>query len=156
MPVDVSYTRIAGGFAEGNAVIRADALDRARDTLRRGSTIRIAVVGASNDPQKYGNVIVNKLKSRGYTVLPVNPREKTIAGLPVHRSLSDIEGTVDIVDVVTPPPVTRGVLEEAARLGLPMVWLQDGSFDEDVLAYAREAPFETVHDACIMVVTAAL
>ena len=60
-------------------------------------------------------------------------------------------GPVHIVNVVTPPAVTKGVLEEAARLGLPAVWLQDGSYDEEVLEVAAKAPFRTVHEACIMV-----
>lgn len=118
---------------------------------RRGRATRIAVVGASNDPAKYGNVIVRDLAAKGYTVRPVNPREREIAGLPAFRSLSELPGPVEIVTLVTPPAVTRGVLEEAARLGLPAVWLQDGSWDEEVLAFARAAPFRTVYQACIMV-----
>ena len=53
--------------------------------------------------------------------------------------------------MVTPPPVTKGVLAEAARLGLPAVWLQDGSYDDSVLELATKAPFKTVYEACIMV-----
>jgi uncharacterized protein len=130
-------------------------LDEAKSLLRRTAT-RIAVVGASNDPAKYGNIIVNDLKSRGYTVLPVNPKEATIAGLPVYRSLADVPKPVDIVDVVTPPPVTRQVLKDAGAAGMPLVWLQDGSFDEAVLEEAKTAPFKTVHHACIMVVARAV
>ena len=118
---------------------------------RRGPDTRIAVVGASNDPAKYGNVIVRNLAAKGYTVLPVNPREKEIAGLPAFASLSAVPGPVHIVNVVTPPGVTKGILDEAARLGLPAVWLQDGSYDDAVLEAAAEAPFRTVHEACIMV-----
>lgn len=128
------------------------ALDEAKAALRRGPATRIAVVGASNDPGKYGHVIVNRLKSHGYQVLPVNPKEATIAGLPAYRSLADVPKPVDIVDVVTPPAVTLNVLKDAAAAGLPLVWLQDGSFDDAVIEAATAAPFKTVHDACIMVV----
>lgn len=122
------------------------------ETLRnKTSATRIAVVGASNDPSKYGNVIVKNLAAKGYTVLPVNPKEKTIAGLPAYPDLASVPRPVHIVDVVTPPPVTKGVLEEAARLGLPAVWLQDGSYDDAALAVAVGAPYKTVYEACIMV-----
>jgi uncharacterized protein len=114
---------------------------------------RIAVVGASTNPEKYGNIIVNNLKGRGYTVLPVNPKAETIAGLTVFPSLDAVERPVHIVNIVTPPPVTLKVLQKVAALGLPAVWLQDGSFDEAVLEYAASAPFKTVYDACIMVVS---
>lgn len=118
---------------------------------RKTAATRIAVVGASNDPSKYGNVIVRNLSAKGYTVLPVNPREKEIAGLPAFPDLASVPGPVHLVDVVTPPPVTRRVLEEAARLGLPAVWLQDGSYDDAALAVAAAAPYKTVYEACIMV-----
>lgn len=118
---------------------------------RRGPETRIAVVGASNHPEKYGNVIVRNLAGKGYTVLPVNPRETEVAGLAAYPGLAAVPGPVHIVAVVVPPHVTKGVLEEAARLGLPAVWLQDGSFDDAVLDAAAAAPFRTVWDACIMV-----
>lgn len=125
-----------------------DVFDRLRS---RGPETRIAVVGASNDPAKYGNVIVKNLAAKGYTVLPVNPREKEIAGLPAYPDLASVPGPIHIVDVVTPPAVTKGILAEAARLGLPAVWLQDGSYDDDALEAAAAAPFRTVYEACIMV-----
>ena len=122
------------------------------ETLRRrGPGTCIAVVGASNDPAKYGNIIVRNLAGKGYTVLPVNPKEKEIAGLPAYPNLASVPGPVHIVDMVTPPAVSKGVLDEAARLGLPAVWLQDGSYDDAVLDVAAKASFKTVYEACIMV-----
>lgn len=118
---------------------------------RRGPGTRIAVVGASNNPAKYGNVIVRNLAGKGYTVLPVNPRETEIAGLPAWPNLAAVPMPIDIVDIVTPPAVTKTILEEAARLGLPAIWLQDGSYDDAALAIAAMAPFRTVYEACIMV-----
>ena len=118
---------------------------------RRGPETRIAVVGASNDPGKYGNIIVKNLAAKGYTVLPVNPHEKEIAGLPAFPSLAAAPGPVHLVNVVTPPAATKGVLEEAARLGLAAVWLQDGSWDDAALEVAAKGPYRTVYDACIMV-----
>ncbi len=118
---------------------------------RRGPGTRIAVAGASRDPAKYGNIIVRNLVDKGYTVLPVNPKEDVIEGLPVAHTVADLEKPVDILVVVTPPPVTLGVLRQAAEAGLPAVWLQDGSFDDAVLEAAERARFKTVHHACVMV-----
>ena len=129
----------------------APALEEAMALLRSTAT-RIAVVGASNDPSKYGNIIVKNLVGHGYQVLPVNPKEATIAGLRAFRSLENVPRPIHIVDVVTPPAVTRHVLADAAAAGIGLVWLQDGSFDDAVLAEAAAAPFKTVHHACIMVV----
>ena len=121
---------------------------------RKTPETRIAVVGASGDPGKYGNIIVRNLSGKGYTVIPVNPKAATIEDLAVAHSLAEVEHPVDLVVMVTPPAVTLGVLKEVARLGLPAVWLQDGSFDDAVLEYTRTAPFQTVHHACVMVVSA--
>jgi uncharacterized protein len=121
-------------------------------SLLRSTNTRIAVVGASNDPSKYGNIIVKNLMAHGYQVLPVNPKEATIAGLPAYRSLADVPQPIDIVDVVTPPAVTHRVLEDASKAGIGLVWLQDGSFDQAVIEAAEASPFKTVHHACIMVV----
>ena len=122
------------------------------DRLRqRGPETRIAVVGASNHPEKYGNVIVRNLAGKGYTVLPVNPHETEIAGLPAWPNLEAVPGPVHIVNVVVPPPVTLEILAKVERLGLPAVWLQDGSFDDACLEAAAKAPYRTVYDACIMV-----
>lgn len=118
---------------------------------RRGPETRIAVVGASNHPEKYGNVIVKNLAAKGYTVLPVNPHETEIAGLPAYANLEAVPAPVHIVNVVTPPAVTKGVLEKASKLGLPAVWLQDGSYDAAALEVAAKAPYRTVYEACIMV-----
>ncbi len=120
---------------------------------RKTAETRIAVVGASNNPEKYGNIIVKNLLGKGYTVLPVNPKESTIAGLAVSADLASLEQPVHILNIVTPPPVTLGVLAKAAELGFAGVWLQDGSYDDAVLDYLAGAPFKTVYDACIMVVS---
>jgi hypothetical protein len=120
---------------------------------RKGPETRIAVVGASSNPAKYGNIIVRNLADKGYTVLPINPKEPEIAGLPAYSSLAVAPAPIDIVAMVTPPPVTLAVLREIAALGLPAVWLQDGSFDDAALAFVHGAPFKTVYDACIMVVS---
>jgi predicted CoA-binding protein len=119
----------------------------------RGPETRIAVVGASNNPAKYGNVIVRNLAGKGYTVLPVNPHETTIAGLAAYPTLGAAPPPIHLVSVVTPPEDTLIILKEAAELALPAVFLQEGSFDDAVLDFAARAPFKTMYDACIMVVT---
>lgn len=120
---------------------------------KKGPQIHIAVVGASTNPQKYGNIIVNNLKTKGYTVYPVNPKAEEIAGLKVFHSLAEVPRPVEVVNVVTPPPVSLKVLEEADRLGFPLIWFQEGSFDEKVLQALEKTRIEGIVEACIMVVT---
>lgn len=119
--------------------------------ILQNRSARIAVVGASNAPHKFGNIITRDLMEHGYTVIPVNPNETTVEGLRAYPTLMDVPKPIDIVNVVTPPEVTREILEDAATAGCALVWLQEGSFDDAVLEDVESAPFETIYDECIMV-----
>ena len=111
---------------------------------------RFAIVGATDNPQKYGNQIVKSLKSRGYEVYPVNPKLKELEGLTCYSSLADIPVKVDIVDFVVPPAVTEEILKECKELGLSRIWLQPGSESERAIAFCRENNLKVVHDVCVM------
>lgn len=126
----------------------------------KGAGVRIAVLGASNDAAKYGNIIVRNLTGHGYTVLPVNPKEATIAGLKAYATVGDVPRPVHVVNFVTPPAVSTRLVAECAAAGLSNLWFQEGSFDEATLAAARAArtpagvPMAIESGACIMVVAA--
>jgi len=118
----------------------------------RASGLPIAVAGASRDPNKYGHIIVRYLAGRGYTVSPIRPSAPAIAGLPAFPSLSALPGPVEIVDVVTPPAVSRKILAQAEALGLPVLWFQDGSWDEQLRPALDASPVLCILGACVMVV----
>jgi hypothetical protein len=124
------------------------------DMLKKKDTAGpIAVVGASSNPEKYGNIIVANLTGKGYAVVPVNPKEAEINGLPSVAGVSELPGDTALVVFVVPPKVTLGILHELAKTDIQAVWFQDGSFDEKVLAFAEVRFPYVVHHACIMVVT---
>lgn len=115
----------------------------------------IALVGATNDSKKYGNIIFRDLRKKNYTVYPVNPRATTVEGETAYRSLEDLvaEKTVGLVVYVIPPKMTLEGLKVAESLGLKKVWVQPGAGDETVRAYLDEHGFEYLMDACVMVQT---
>jgi len=121
---------------------------------RRGAAARIAVVGASNNPQKYGNRIVKFLLAKGYEVVPVNRKESRVEGVRAYPSLLDVEEEVALVNFVVPPRATMAVLGQLDGSSIDTVWFQDGSFDEQTIDYARTHFRNVVYDACIMVVAA--
>jgi predicted CoA-binding protein len=112
---------------------------------------RFAVVGATDNPQKYGNMIVKNLVGRGYEVYPVNPRLKEVEGLVCYPGVADIPVMVDVVDFVVPPAVTLEVLKECKELGLDRIWLQPGSESEAAISYCHDNNLKVVHGACVMV-----
>ncbi len=115
--------------------------------------VTIAVVGANDDPGKYGSVIYRDLKSKGYDVYPVNPNRSTVDGDPAFASLGDLPEPASIVNFVVPPEVSLQVLEEAAQLGYRLVWMQPGSSSPEVRRYIEGNGFDSLIDACIMVQT---
>ncbi|MFC1925533.1 CoA-binding protein [Chloroflexota bacterium] len=112
---------------------------------------RFAVVGATDNPQKYGNQIVKNLKSRGFKVYPVNPGLKEIEGLECFPSLADIPFKVDVVDFVVPPKITEEILKQCKELKLSRIWLQPGSESEKAIAFCNENKLKLVHSVCVMI-----
>jgi predicted CoA-binding protein len=115
----------------------------------------IALVGATNDSTKYGNIIFRDLRKKNYTVYPVNPQATTVEGEPAYKNLTALasEKSIGLVVYVIPPKLTLAGLKEAESLGLKRVWIQPGAGDEAVRAYLDEHGFEYLMDACVMVQT---
>lgn len=111
-----------------------------------------AVVGANQDPQKYGNMIYRKLRTRGYEVYAVNPLYETVEGDKCYKNLSELPKVPEVIDMVVSPKRGRPVLQEAARLGIRYVWLQPGTYDDELLKQIEDLGLEAVR-ACVLVAT---
>jgi predicted CoA-binding protein len=111
---------------------------------------KFAVIGATNNPEKYGNRIFKNLTKRGYEVYPVNPNLKEIEGVKCYPTLSDVPVRVDVVDFVVPPNVTESILKECKKLGLDNIWLQPGSESDAAITYCRDNNFKVVYGTCVM------
>ncbi len=111
---------------------------------------RFAVVGATNNPEKYGNQIVKNLIKRGYEVFPVNPRLTELEGIKCYASLADIPVKAEVVDFVVPPQVTEETLKQCLELGLDHIWLQPGSESDKAIAFCHDHKLKVVHSVCVM------
>jgi redox-sensitive bicupin YhaK (pirin superfamily)/predicted CoA-binding protein len=109
----------------------------------------IAMVGASNNPQKPSHRIFKQLLAAGYHMIPVNPNESEVLGQPAVKSLADIEERVDIVDVFRRSEDTPEIAEEAVKLGAKALWLQLGVANEQAASRALHAGLAVVMDTCI-------
>lgn len=110
----------------------------------------VAVVGASANRRKFGNKAVRAFSAQGYHVIPVNPHETSIEGLPAVRSVADISGPVDMVSIYVPPAITLTVLDDLAEKEVGEVWLNPGSDDVAVVSRARALGLEVIQ-ACSIV-----
>lgn len=111
-----------------------------------------AVVGANQNPEKFGNKIYRKLRRKGYQVYAVNPRYKEIEGDPCYACLADLPQKPSVVNLVVAPDIGRAFIEEAAALGITNIWFQPGTVDEALLDLVRQLGLRSVQ-ACVLVAT---
>jgi uncharacterized protein len=122
-----------------------------REQLARifANTTTIAVVGASGDPAKPAHQIPRYLQRQGYRIIPVNPRGGELFGEPVARSLAEVDGPVDVVDVFRPSEETPEIAREAAEIGAKVLWLQLGIESEETRKLAESAGLTVVMNRCM-------
>lgn len=111
----------------------------------------VAVVGATDNPSKYGNIIYRDLKRKGFAVYPVNPNRSTVDGDWACPRLRDLNPPPTIVNIVVPPRVTLEILDQCLHLGWMNVWLQPGAQSPETLAFLQDHAFNYLANACIMV-----
>ena len=87
----------------------------------------IAVVGATDNPAKYGSVIYRDIKRKGYRVFAVNPNRETVDGDKAYPDLGSLPEPPDIIDLVVPGWIGIEVAREAMTLGHKGVWVQPGA-----------------------------
>lgn len=114
---------------------------------------KIAIIWASNNPDKFWNKILLDLVSKGYVVFPVNPKSNIINDIKVFKNISDIKEDVDIVNFVTQPRVTLLTLKDNKKyLKNKRIWCQPWSSDQKVEEYLSENNFMNYStNSCIMI-----
>jgi len=113
-------------------------------------TRTIALIGASDRPDRPSYNVMRVLQEWGYRVLPVNPQ---ITGEHVHgeyvwRELSQIGEPIDMVDIFRRPNAAGEAVDEAIAAGAKSVWLQIGVINHEAAARAEAAGLKVVMDRC--------
>ncbi|AJE03297.1 CoA-binding protein [Geobacter pickeringii] len=111
-----------------------------------------AVIGASADRHKYGNKVLRVYQQQGLRVIPVNPREREIEGVPCVASVMDLPDTVKSISVITPPPATEQVVELARQKGIENIWMQPGAESDAAVEACRRGGINVIADgSCILI-----
>lgn len=126
------------------------------ELLRRilGQTKTIALVGASNKPERPSHGVMRFLQQRGYRVIPVNPglAGQTLNGELVYARLADIpearSGGIDMVDIFRNSADALAAAREGIAIKARAIWMQLGVVNETAAAEARAAGIDIVMDRC--------
>lgn len=140
----------AAGSRSGGGWTPPSARDRLA-ILRRTKTV--AMVGASSNPARPSYFVATYLLSSSapYTVWFVNPREETILGEPVYKSLADLPEPPDLVDVFRRNEDLPDVAREAAAAGAKTLWIQLGLWNEEAANIGHDAGLDVVMNRCIKI-----
>lgn len=112
----------------------------------------IAVLGLSPDSSKDSYRVAEYLKNAGYTIIPVYPKEETILGEKVYRSLSEIPCTVDMVNIFRKPDALDAIADACiARGDVKVFWAQKGIVNNEAAEKAERNGMRVVQNHCSMV-----
>lgn len=110
----------------------------------------VAMVGASDKPDRPSYEVMATLQAHGYRVIPVNPviTGEHIHGEFVFRELAQLGDPIDLVDIFRNSAAAGAVVDEAIEVGAKAVWMQLGVIDEAAAARAEAAGLKVVMDRC--------
>ena len=148
-----------GFWQLATAIVRKLCLGIGRRTMSQQDQIktflagkRFAVVGASQDREKYGNKVVRVYQQNGLDVVPINPKAAEVEGLPAFPDLASLLHPVDGISIVTPPAVTEKAVEQAVKLGIKNIWMQPGAESPRAVELAEHAGANVIAGGpCILV-----
>lgn len=118
------------------------------ELLKNAKTI--AVVGLSDSPFRSSYGVSEYMQSQGYRIIPVNPLIRESLGERAYASLSNVPEKIDIVNIFRRSDHVPDAVEEAIRLKVPAIWMQEGVVHDAAAEKARQAGIFVMLDRCIM------
>lgn len=112
-----------------------------------------AVVGASDDSSKYGHRCYVCYLRNNRTAYPVNPNAKTVLGNPAFPNLASLPEKVESISIITPPPVTDQIIDEAIAEGVKNIWIQPGAESWQAVERAKNHGLNVIAGGPCLLVT---
>jgi hypothetical protein len=111
---------------------------------------RIAIVGASNNPERPSYEVAQYLQEQGFEIIPVNPALTQLFGAKAYPDLLSIPGPVEVVDIFRNPDAVPDIVEQAIARQAKVVWMQPGAENAAAAERADQAGLEVVMGICMM------
>lgn len=111
----------------------------------------IAVIGASTNKKKFGNIIMRSLKEKGFDVFPVNPSADEIEGVKCFPDTHNLPGSVKAAILVIKPEGTIKIIENICKeKNISNVWFQQGSENSKAILVAKQNNLNIIQNECIL------
>jgi predicted CoA-binding protein len=112
-------------------------------------TKTVAIVGLSPDENKDSNKVAKYLQNAGYKIVPIYPKEDTILGEKVYRSLEEIDIDIDLVNVFRKPAFVDTIVDMAIKKGgIKTIWTQLNIVNNSAGDRAINAGIKMVQNRC--------
>jgi predicted CoA-binding protein len=111
---------------------------------------KMAVIGVSRNPKKFGRQVYNALKEKGFTVYGVNPNTETLDGDPCYPNIASLPAEADRVFIVTPPEKTAENVRMALDKDIRNIWIQQRSDTGEALELLKDTEVNLIHNQCIL------
>lgn len=110
----------------------------------------MAVVGASNAKEKFGNLVCRELKGRNYRIFPVNPDANEVCGEKCYQTINELEDLTDRLLIVLPPDVTRKLVKDLNPEFVSYLWMQNGAESPEAIRTCLAKGIKTINGQCIL------
>ncbi len=110
----------------------------------------LGVVGVSRDTKKFGFMVFDELRKKGYKTYPVNPNATELHGEKCYPSITALPKDAEGVVIVVPPAKAEELVKEAHTCGIDQVWLQQGAESKTAIAFCEQNKMNLVAGECIM------
>lgn len=112
---------------------------------------KIAVVGLSDNPQRTSYMVSQAMQAAGYEIIPVNPTVDEVLGVKAVKTLKDIEGHVDIVNIFRRSEYLPDIAKEFDSIDADVFWAQLGVENEEAYSFLKDKGYTVIMDRCIKV-----
>lgn len=113
---------------------------------------KVAVLGASDNPDRYSNMLIKRLRGKGHAVFPINPGLTLIGGIPVFRTVGDLPSGVDVLSVYMNAARSDALADAIMESGIPRVIFNPGAENDGLAKRLKDKGVE-VEYACSLVLS---
>jgi len=125
--------------------------DHSDDEIKQIFSLKnVAVIGMSKHPEKAAHFVPKYLSEQGFNILPVNPTSSEILNKKCYSSVTEVDESIDIVDVFRPSDQVLPVVKEAITMKPKVIWLQEGIHNQEAEELARKEGIKVVFNRCML------